>query len=44
MNRNLLRVGIPVLALITAAVHLWLFYNGLSRGRPNYQFLVNTVG
>ncbi len=44
MNRTVLRVGIPVLALITAAVHFWLFYNGLSRGRPNYQFLVNSAG
>jgi hypothetical protein len=44
MNRAILRVGIPLLALITAAVHFWLFYNGLSRGRPNYQFLANSAG
>src|SRR5689334_22419664 len=43
-NSKVLRILILVLGVATALVHLWLFYGGLSRGRPNYLFLVNGVG
>jgi len=43
-NPKVLRILVLVFALATALVHLWLFYGGLSRGRPNYPFLVNGVG
>ena len=35
---------IAALTVVTALVHLWLFYGGISRGRPNYLFLANGVG
>ena len=43
-NPKTLRILILVFGLVTALVHLWLFYNGLARGRPSYQFLANGVG
>ncbi len=44
MNTKALRWAIPIFVVITALVHLWLFYSGFSRGRPNYLFLVNGGG
>jgi hypothetical protein len=43
-NPKVLRILILVFGLVTALIHLWLFYNGLSQGRPNYPFLINGVG
>ena len=43
-NPKTLRILILVFGLVTALVHLWLFYSGLARGRPSYQFLVNGLG
>ncbi len=44
MNSKALRIAIPVFVVVTALVHLYLFYSGVSRGRPNYLFLVNGGG
>jgi hypothetical protein len=43
-NPKVLRILIVMFGLATALVHLWLFYGGFARGRPNYLFLVNSVG
>ena len=43
-NPRTQRILIGVLGVFTALVHLWLFYNGMSRGRPNYLFLANSIG
>jgi hypothetical protein len=43
-NPKVLRIAILVLGVATALAHLWLFYNGFSRGRPDYRFLVNGGG
>jgi hypothetical protein len=43
-NPRTQRILIGVLGVVTALVHLWLFYSGMSRGRPNYLFLANGIG
>lgn len=43
-NPRTQRIAIVVLGLLTALVHLYLFYMGASRGRPSYLFLANGVG
>ena len=43
-NPRTQRILIGVLGVVTALIHLWLFYNGMSRGRPNYLFLANGIG
>lgn len=46
-NPRLLRTLIVVSGLVTAIVHLWLVYNGLTRPRNpglSYPFLANGVG
>lgn len=43
-NPRTQRMLIGVLGVLTALVHLWLFYSGVSRGRPNYLFLANSLG
>ena len=46
-NSRLLRTLIVVFGLVTALVHLWLVYNGLTRPRNpaiSYPFLINGLG
>lgn len=43
-NPRTQRTIIAALTIVTALVHLWLFYGGMGRGQPNYLFLANGVG